>query len=394
MFRTTVVSSLVGPMLAVAATVAQQPAPRPVPNLAGRILTVNGSADPTTVGSTLMHEHIFIDLTLPDGDLERWRWALTTPPEGAIEVGVYHAPLDLKVLGLVEMGYTNRDNLLLTNERTAIAEVLDFKKNGGGTIVDVTSLGLARDPLALRRVANLTGVQVVMGSSWYRKSWHPADMDARTIESLTEEIVRDVTVGVGETGIRAGIIGEVGTQGDPLTPNEIKVIRASARASRLTGAAVTLHTQAQEREQLSILDLLATDGADLSRVIVGHSNPIAGDFPFMKQLLDRGAFIQFDTLGRTPRVNNRNKVNDTMVAKGIAALIKAGYLDRILISQDVCTKIQLKAYGGNGYSYILEQFVPYLRRLGVTDAEVETILVKNPRRALTFVAPRSALSPN
>lgn len=357
------------------------------PNLAGRILTVNGPVDPSAVGPTLMHEHIFIDLTLPDGDTARWQWALMEPPAGATASRIYHHPLTLDVLERVEMGFVNRDNLLLTDERTAIAEVGEFKRHGGTTIVDVTSIGLKRDPLALRRVANATGLQIVMGSSWYRKSWHPPDMDSRSVESLTEEIVRDVTVGVGDTGIRSGIIGEVGTQGGPLTANEIKVIRAAGRASRITGAAVSLHTQARERAQPEILDLLQAEGADLRRVVVGHSNPIATDLAFMKRLLDRGAYIQFDTLGRTPRINNRNRVSDTHVAKGIVALIEAGYLERILIAQDVCTKIQLKAYGGTGYSYVLEQFVPYLKRLGVTDAQIEAILVTNPRAVLTFAAP-------
>jgi phosphotriesterase-related protein len=224
-----------------------------------------------------------------------------------------------------------------------------------------------------------------MGASWYRKGWHNnQELDARSIDSLAEEIVRDITVGVGDTGIRSGIIGEVGTEGNPLVPNEIKIIKASGRASRMTGAAVTLHTSALLKEQPKILDLLAAEGADLRRVVVGHSNPIAMDLPFMKQLLDRGVYIQFDTLGRTPTV--RSRITDTDVAEGIMQLIKAGFTDRILLSQDVCTRIQWKAYGGTGFSFIQEQFLPYLKRLGATDAQINTILVENPKRVLTLVA--------
>jgi phosphotriesterase-related protein len=80
-------------------------------------------------------------------------------------------------------------------------------------------------------------------------------------------------------------------------------------------------------------------------------------------------------------------VADSDVARGIVEMIKAGYTDRILLSQDVCTKLQLKSYGGSGYSYIVEYFLPYLKRLGVTDAQIHTIMVENPRRVLTFVAP-------
>ena len=358
-----------------------------IPNIAGRILTINGPIAPDAAGPTLMHEHLFIDLNLPDNEPERWRWALVDSPVSATAVGIYTHPLTLDILERVEMGFVNRDNLRLADDRTAIEEVTEFKKRGGRTIVDVTSLGCKRDPPALRRVASATGLHIVMGTSWYCKSWHPRDMDERSVESLTDQIVRDVAVGADDTGIRAGIIGEVGTQGGPLTPNESKVIRASGRASRLTGSAVTLHTQAQEREQPKILDLLAAEGADLKRVVVGHSNPIATDLPFMKELLDRGVYIEFDTLGHTPRVNDRNKVTDTQVARAIVGLIDAGYLERILVAQDVCTKIQLKAYGGAGYSFVLERFVPYLKRLGVSEAQIETMLVENPKRVLTFAAP-------
>jgi phosphotriesterase-related protein len=362
------------------------PAGQTRPETVGKVMTVNGPIDPGELGHTIMHEHIFIDFTTPDDTDIRWEAAGRVKPVGATAVGLYNAPLTMDILSAVTMGAANRENWLLTDERVAIEEVLEFKRRGGGTIVDTTSIGLKRDPLALRRVANATDLNVVMGASWYRKGWHNnQELDARSVENLAEEIVRDITVGVGDTGIRSGIIGEVGTEGNPLVPNEIKIIKASGRASRITGAAVTLHTAALLKEQPRVLDLLAAEGADLRRVVVGHSNPISTDLPFMKQLLDRGVYIQFDTLGRTPTV--RSRVTDTDVANGILRLIEAGFIDRILLSQDVCTRIQWKAYGGTGFSFIQEQFIPYLKRLGVSDAQINAIMVENPKRVLTLVAP-------
>ena len=345
--------------------------PPAVPDMAGRIMTVTGPIDPDELGQTIMHEHIFIDFTVMDDTPERWSAAGRVKPVGATAVGLYQAPLTMDILGAVMLGAVNRDNWLLTDERRAIDEVLEFKRRGGGAIVDTTSIGLKRDPLALRRVAEATDLHVVMGAAWYRKGWHSKDLDGRSIE-----------------GIRSGIIGEVGTEGNPFVPNEIKVIQASGRASRITGAAVTLHTSAGRRQQPRILDMLEAEGADLSRVVVGHSNPIASDLAFMERLLARGVYIQFDTLGRQPTV--RRSVNDTDVAHGIVSLIEAGHVDRILLSQDVCTKAQLKAYGGTGFSFIQEQFIPYLKQLGVTDAQLQTIMVENPKRVLTFAAPGSA----
>ncbi len=382
--------ALIGGLLACGLTVtviAQAPAPRaPVPSIAGKIMTVNGAIAPDQLGTTITHEHIFIDFTVPNETPESWAETGRAKPVGATALGLYNAPLSLGNIGAVTMGAANRDNYLLLDEQVAVREVTQFKQYGGDGIVDTTSIGLKRDPQALRRVANATGLHVVMGASWYRRGWFDdAELTRRSVESLTDEIVRDVTVGVGDTGIRAGIIGEVGTVGAPLVPNEIKIVRASGRASRLTGAAVTLHTSALLKEQPKILDLLAEEGADLKRVIVGHSNGIANDLPFMKTLMDRGAYVQFDLLGKSPTV--RTRLADSDVAAGIVGMIKAGYVEKILLSQDVCTKLQLKAYGGSGYSYIVEYFLPYLKRLGVTDAQVNTIMVENPRRILTFVEP-------
>lgn len=185
------------------------------------------------------------------------------------------------------------------------------------------------------------------------------------------------------------MIGEVGTGGDPLTANEIKVLRASARASRLTGAPISVHTAPALRAQPAILDLLAEEGADLSRVIVGHSDPIADDVPFLTTLLRRGAYVEFDLLGRPPLITRR-RPTDAEVATTIVALVKAGFGERLLLSQDICTKTSLKAYGGTGYAFVEEMFLPHLKRLGLTEAQLATFVVDNPRRVFTLAAPRQA----
>jgi phosphotriesterase-related protein len=367
----------------------QAPPPAPkIPNMAGKIMTVNGPIEPDQAGHTLMHEHLFIDFSLPDDAAERWQLAGRTKPTTATAVKLYSAPLTMDILGAVILGAPNRDNWLLTDEQVAIKEIGEFKTLGGGTVVDVTSIGLDRNPEKLRRVAQASGLNIVMGASWYQKAWHPKSLDDRSVESLTDEVVRDVTTGVGDSGIRSGIIGEVGTTGNPLTPNEIKVIRASGRASRLTGAAITLHTAAQLREQPRILDLLEQEGADLERVVIGHSDGLADDLPFMTQLLRRGVTIEFDLLGRPPTITRG--FNDLATAKAIVELVKAGYGGRIVLSHDICTKVSLTSYGGSGYGYIEEFFLPYLKRQGVTEAQISTIMVENPKRILTFAATRGA----
>ena len=209
--------------------------------------------------------------------------------------------------------------------------------------------------------------------------------------------MRDITVGVGDTAIRSGIIGEVGINGDPLTPNEIKVVRASARASRATGAAISFHSGGLLREKLDVARIVSEEGGDLTRTIFGHSDVIANNMPLMLELLETGVYVQFDLLGRVVTAlslgpsDPRNPWEDylsiagaVLVADAIMKLIDTGYLDRILISQDIATKVQLKRYGGTGYSFILESFLPHLRRIGISDEQINQIMVESPKRVLTL----------
>lgn len=294
-----------------------------------------------------------------------------------------------------------KDNFLLTDETLAINEALAFRDLGGRTIVDVTNIGLGRDPLALQRVANATGLNIVMGSGWYQRFYHPEDMDQRTIEDLADEIIRDINVGVGDTGVRSGIIGEVCVNGNPLTPNEEKSVRASARASRATGAAISFHHGGTGHEKLLVANILEEEGADLTRTVFGHNNSYAGEVSFLLELLKLGVYVQFDTLGRVSAPVARRPAQlgpqpspflqaatDVLVTEAIPQLIEAGFEERILLSQDVCWKMHLKAYGGTGYTFILERFLPYLRIQGMTEEQISKVMVDNPARVLAFAEPR------
>ena len=345
-------------------------------SMTGKAMTVSGPVEPDQLGFTLMHEHLYLDLRknhMPDPD--------TT----ATQLDAWFAPLRLSNLHLARRGLPLVDNYILSSEPDAIAEVSDFAKLGGGTLVDVTSNGLRRDIPAIARAAQAAGINIVLGSGWYQKLFHPEDMDDHTTESLTDEIVHDITFGIGDTGVRSGIIGEIGVNGDPITPNEVKNIRAAARASIATGTAISFHSPPLKDEKRAVLDIVEEEGADLTRVILGHSCHIADDLPYMLGLLERGVCIQFDTLGV---VRTTETGRDHMVATAIPQLIDAGYADRILLSQDVCWKMHLKKYGGAGYTYIQETFLPYLKTLGVNDSDIHRIMVENSRRLLTFVKPR------
>lgn len=363
------------PIMITAATAHAQRAGGPViPNLAGKVLTVQGPIDPAALGPTLTHEHIFIDFKAPP--------PMAPPPTG------------ISVLKDAPPGGRGGG---LTNYQESLSEVLEFKKAGGATIVDVSNFGLTRDPAALFRVSRESGLNVVMGAGWYMKTLHPPDMDARTVEELTEILVRDIAIGAQGTTVRSGIIGEVGTGafGDkgPLTDNELKSIRASARASRLTGAPVMIHSFAPPDQLQRALDILAAEGVDLNHVIMGHTG--TGNVEAMKKYTDRGAYVEFDFMGQAPGAMGGGgslEQSAARVAGNIKTLIDAGLTDRILVAHDVCIPGQLKKNGGGGFAFISTMVMPALKSLGVSDETIRRITVDNPRRVLTFVAPQAQVA--
>lgn len=349
--------------LAVILTAPAQSAMHPsIANIAGKVMTVNGPIDPSALGETLMHEHVFINFQ-------------KSPPmvPAPTDITVIRAPADIPE-GMAA-GLTDFDQSL-----TAIR---DFKKAGGGTIVDVSPFGLTRDPLALKLASRASGLNIVMGAGFYMRQLHPADMDKLTVEQLTDIIVHDVTVGAQGTDIRSGIIGEVGIVGKPLVDNELKSLRASARAARITGAPMSIHNFEPLDEMMTVLDVIESEGVDLHRVVMSHTGE--RDEATREALFKRGVYVEWDYMGQAPLP----KEKDQQRIDSIYASIQAGHVDQIVLSHDICTQPQLKVNGGGGYTYIDEIIIPGLKAKGVTDETLHKIMFDNPRRVLPFVAPQA-----
>jgi phosphotriesterase-related protein len=184
---------------------------------------------------------------------------------------------------------------------------------------------------------------------------------------------------VGETGIRAGIIGEIGVDKPWLSAQEERVHRAAARAARRTGLAITTHA-VQSSVGLDQLDVFEAEGADLSRIVIGHadSNP---SLDYHLAIAERGATVEYDFLGMSFTPLERH--GEGRIADLLCELLSRGHVERILLSQDVCHDSQLRRYGGNGYTHLADTFLPRLRGAGVSDDEIRTITIDNPRRLLT-----------
>jgi len=306
-------------------------------------MTVSGPMPPDGLGFTLPHEHTGIALWHIEGRADYWE--LRPDPDLLIE------------------------------------ELTDFRRRGGGTLVDLTLDGVGRDPRRLRSLASASGVNIVMGCGWYRGSYYPAEalIDRRSVDDLAAEIVREFADGVGTTGIRPGIIGEIGTDKPWLSAQEERVHRAAARAARQTGMAITTHG-IQSPVGLAQLRVFEEEGVDPGRVVIGHADSYH-DLDHYLAVLARGANLQFDFLGH--RFGVEEAIEPRLV-ETIVELLERGFGDQLLLSQDVCHDRQLKANGGFGYVYLQQHFLPTLRTAAVAEAEIRQMTVTNPSRILTI----------
>ena len=349
-------------------------------DMSGKVLTVLGPMDPAELGVTITHEHLLLDITC----------YVTEAPE-ASKRAVRDAPVTIESLSqMPDLFSYSMDNMRLLDERAATEEVLQYRYAGGDSLVDTTSISIARDPLALARISRATGLNIVMGGSYYVPVSHPPDMDERSEDSIVEEIVRDVTVGVRDTGVRSGVIGEIGNV-DPLTDNQRKVLRASGRAQAETGAPVSVHPSRLPENKMELIETLISAGADPRQIIMGHMDGYIGQYrDQILEIAEKGCYIEIDVFGWEESaiiarfLPDVRPANDVERLDNMEYLVEQGYLDRILIAQDVCQKWMCTRYGGKGYAHILDNIVPRMRKRGWTEEQVHTILVDNPASALAF----------
>ncbi|SON55325.1 Aryldialkylphosphatase (Phosphotriesterase-related protein) [Hartmannibacter diazotrophicus] len=340
----------------------------------GQVMTVRGPIPVSQMGVTLMHEHLMLD------GAKSWKCPCH-PDERAIA----EQPVSIEIIGELRMNpYMNRDNVTLGDVDLALGEIGRFAKLGGNTVVDPTNIGIGRDPEALLRIAKMSGLNVVMGSGFYLEFSHPEWLKKMDVDAVTEFLVNDVGGGDEQPKIMAGIIGEVGVSKD-FTVEERKSLKASARASAITGVPLSIHLPGWERLAHEVLDIVEAEGASLANTVLCHMNPSHNDLPYQKSLAERGAFLEYDMIGMDYYYADQDaqSPSDEENARAIAALVEAGYLDKLLLSQDVFLKIMLTRYGGFGYAYIQRHFIPRLKRHGVPQEAIDRMMTTNPARVFS-----------
>jgi phosphotriesterase-related protein len=337
------------------------------------VMTVLGPVKADDLGQTLIHEHILNDCTC------WWRGhdpQFTSP--------VRDLPVSPDILWQLRNDpFANKHNCALDDEALAIEELGLFSAEGGRTVVDPTCQGIGRNPDALQRIAQATGLNVIMGSGYYLQASHPEHLAAMSADDVANELVSEAENGVGQSGVRIGLIGEIGVSAD-FTDEERKVLRGSALGALRTGLPLMVHLPGWERLAHEVLDVIEVCGQPLDRVILCHMNPSYADRDYQRLLARRGAYIEYDMMGMDYWYDDQKVQcpSDEQTTQAIASLFADGFGEQVLLSQDVFLKMMLCAFGGNGYAHVSRYVLPRLKRLGLSAQDLHLLMVDNPRRAL------------
>ena len=299
-----------------------------------QVMTVRGAISPDELGHTQMHDHLFADLSWA-----RHRW-LAMP---------------------------------ITDEVQITEEIRLYGQAGGGTLVDPTLEHIGRLPEAMRRVSEATGVHVVMGSGFYREPYYPEFVNKLPTQDLADYIVDEIENGVGDTGIKPGIIGEIGLDKQWVQGVEERVLRAAARAQVATGLAITTHTP--PKMSLEFLKIFQEEGVEPDRVVFGHLDNTL-EMHELERVAATGAYIEFDLIG-IDFINS-----DERRAEFLAELVRLGHQDRLLVAQDMCSRSRFKTNGGHGYQHLIDSFLPMLREEGVDEEAIHAMTHLNPAQVL------------
>jgi phosphotriesterase-related protein len=337
------------------------------------VMTVTGKVNADSLGWVLPHEHAFIDLR-----------ALVPAPLTVSAKVLAQEKLSLANSGALRRNpYAVLDNAVLDDEAVMQEELLEFKKAGGTTLVDLTLREIGRDPMLLARLSRALDIRIVAGCGYYIKATHPSDMDEKTVESIAEEMLTDIRHGIDGTSIKAGVIGEIGTS-EIIWPNERKALIAAAAVQKETGLGLHVHTDLWARNGSEAVRILAGNGADPGKICINHID-VDIRLDYLKELLDQGVYIEFDNFGKEFYADRRHRsvlrglfARDIDRVRAIKALIDCGYGSRLLVSNDVCLKTCLHRYGGWGYDHVIANIVPMMEDEGITPVQIRTLFCDNP----------------
>jgi len=345
-------------------------------SMGGVVRTVLGDIPAETLGRTLVHEHLSSTLVA--------YWV----PEFAPELSTHKVSLET-LHDVRAHAFSVRDNLVVDDLDNAIREMGEFKAAGGASLLEVTSRGIGRDVRALEAISRASGINVIAGCGYYIGITHPVGLIERPEASIANEMLREITEGIEGTGIRAGLLGELGVGTYPMIQGERRVLRAAARVQKQTGAGMVIHSAPGVESVLEIVGVLERAGAVMEKVVISHLDErFRDDFRMFKRVASSGIRFGFDTFGREIYYDGRRRQHpsDTQRIETVRRLLDMDLGDRIALAQDICLKHELSAFGGQGYAHVLTNIVPRMLLAGIPQPAIDQMLITTPAKILALPA--------
>lgn len=339
------------------------------------VITVNGEINANKLGVTDVHEHIFCDYSKdfeePSESLKKFLFRQKIPLEKKITLENFGI--------LMRNPLVSKYNQILSNVGDAKEELTIFKDTGIKTIVDPTNIGVGRNPSALKKLSNLLDINIITATGYYRNKFHPPKVQEMSIEEIEEEMAEETEIGIDDTGIRAGVIGELGTS-EIIYPNEKKILIAGARVNKKTNVPIMVHTEGKKELVMEALKILSKNGANLEKVNICHVNGA----DYFEGILKIGAYVGLDCFGSTFNIDSQLQFFDSDLKriKNLLRIINKGYVKKVIIGNDICMKMRLHKYGGWGYDHILTNLLPYMKNEGIDDEQLRILLIENPKNFL------------
>lgn len=365
-----------------------------------KIMTVCGPLDPEKLGLTSMHEHILSDCSM---FRNRTRKIRIVPGRNIVK---WEDPLNLGNRSALRHNITlSLDNMKLDDERMMTAEVADFKASGGNAIVEVSAPGIrssSEDLFAIRRIAERTGVHIVVSTGLYAEDTWPVNYHTMTLNQFIGFLHREITHGIGDTGI---FPGHIKAAYEVYTRQLDTYLRAAASVAGETGLSLQVHLGADviwDEVRENVVKPLLEGGCIPERTILCHVQFLMGDLsieqlvnkpgrvPFdiglLKELLAMGFVLSFTPLGFEADNEPLGFAHypDWYTLAGVVALIRDGYARQIVLGNDIFTKLATRRGGGEGYRRMTDFIIPALIHCGVSDKDITRITIENPARILAF----------
>ena len=264
------------------------------------------------------------------------------------------------------------EDALLDSQGLVIKELKELYNKGVRNIVEATCRGIGRNVAYAQKVATETGINIVQATGWYQSAFLPIEVYQLSVTQLAEMMIKDITVGIKNTDIKAGVIGEIATTKNRWTEQEEKVFNAAVIASKETHTPIMTHTSIGTLGHEQV-EFFQKKHANLRKIIIGHVD-LTGNPNYVLEMLKTGINVEIDTIGKN------NYMSDAKRIEIIKAAQDAGFTEQIVMSMDITRKSHLKANGGIGYAYLLDSFIPELKAAGVTEEFINKMLVENPQR--------------